>query len=440
MEQYMKRLLLLALLLGAAIPMIEAQCWLSEDYLNVKAYKGQRIILGAEPSDPSVVGRTVCYKWADTPYRIEGASLNQPTLPIQAPNQVGEYYFHVKRISDHVVSCSIKVTVTDSIIIESVKPKNGCVEKPLVGCPSIDKFEVVTSPKGYENYVNVTNCERINNTTTTTNDEDYQVTFALIKDGVTMDTKTIPVTYFVNASLGITVSLSDGVVSVSGSLDDYSVEAKFDGDKIKNSFTMLKNIIKRTGTGLKTLAEMTPGLSVTPMSSCFEPEMGGSVAVAVARECCNGKRGIGVDITLSDVGIDYTCGVEVGIGFAKCRVGGELGFHIRSGATTTIKLTCDKDEKPYEFAMGGSIGIIGGLFLEALNADLVRGDAIVEGTATFNAFRLAIHSDATISVRALEICFDISARASLKLMSFIEISTPKIQIVDQKCWAPIKIN
>ena len=432
-----KYLVALTLLAATALPGAWAQCWLSGDKLNVKATPGQELTIGGAGGDGGCIGTVVCYRWTPSNY-IVSTDLNQPTVQIKAPTEKGTYSFTVKRIGECVQTCNIQLTVTDTIKIASIEPK-GCIAK-LTGCPSTSDFDIKTSPEGYENYVSITSCEPIAGTRTQDGDEDHMVVFSLTKDGQELDTKLVPVTYYADLSLSVGVGLKDFSVSVSGSLGNTSASVEFDGEKIAKSFKLLKDIVKKTGEGMNALAKMTPGVSANLQDECFEPEMGGQVEVEVSRECCDNRRGVGVSINLEDVSIDYSCGLDIGIGFAKCRIGGQLGFNLHSGVSTAFNFTCDKETPLYEFTIGTSVGLYGGLFAEALSADLARGDAVLTGTITFNSFRLAIARDATITVRELELCFDISAKASLKLMSFIELSTPDISIIDQQCWAPIRFN
>lgn len=437
----MKRFLMIVLLLIPTVTNLTAQCWLDEQYREVTAYKGQVITLGAVPKNPGEVGRTVCYKWTDTQYKIAGAPLDQPTLTIQAPQQPGEYFFYVKRIGDHVQTCSIKLTVENSVIIESVEPKEGCIKKPLRGCPNVNDFDIVTSPRGYEDYVEVVGCEKISDDVETPNDEDWTVSFALIKEGETLDTKTIQVTYYLDFSAGINIDLDECEISFSGNYGILSVETPgIDAQLVCNSFNMLKQSSNKVLEGCIELLKMTPGLQVVPMKSCASPKINGSIGLEISRTCCKGKRGVGLDIDLQNLGINYRCGAEIGLGLPKIRIGGMIGFDIFAGTTEHLNFSCDTDNKYLEFGIGGRIGLFGGLYAEAISDKLLRGEAYIQGNVDINAFRLLIARDATISIRSLEICADVYAVASVKLLSYVKLSSPKIALMKQRCWPIIHIN
>ena len=152
MIRRIKYLLVLSVLVVVSLTEAKTQCWLSDAQQHVNALGGETLVIGATGLGISSNGR-VCYKW--TPDVLILSDLNSPTVTVHMPNESGNYYFHVKRISDDggVQNCTVTVTVEESFSIIEITPLYECWTD---GDPITEnQFRIVTLPAGMERHVKI---------------------------------------------------------------------------------------------------------------------------------------------------------------------------------------------------------------------------------------------------------------------------------------------
>lgn len=267
----MKRILFLLLLMGNVCVALadDVTCFLPQDKRIVVALPEERLTLGVP--DPNS-GRTVCYRWSseDCSNCFDGPT-DQPTVDVVMPSQIGTYHFTVKRISDHIQTCNVTVTVESSIEIISISP--------LLNCYSDDddisenQFKIITNPAGLERNVRLDDASRKAKCPAYTR-HNYQqtLTFRAYKNGNIVDYKYVDVTVYAEAESTAEVSIPPDIQNLI--------------TQLRGAVSVL-NYLREVDNTLGRLMNKVPGAPSMDFS-IDEPSI--NVSVKASKDiCCQGK-------------------------------------------------------------------------------------------------------------------------------------------------------
>ena len=251
-----------------------AQCWLPANKQTVNALAGTTVTLGVP--DPNN-GRTACYRWTEN--SLLTGDLSEPTQQVVVPSTPGSSYtFHVKKISDRVQTCTITLTVRDTLVIVSIDPIPQCwTDGDDI---SESQFNIVTDPPYMDNYVHLQNDSKkasfpsegwnLNWEAQTTDEVTQTLRFEAVKNGQVLDNKTCQITVYKGEPFA-NIELNADVTSLV--------------NKLQRMSTFATNMTNYAATVTDKLKSWMPKLSFSIDSSNFNAGVRGGNHV-----CCNGLR------------------------------------------------------------------------------------------------------------------------------------------------------
>lgn len=209
----MKRILFLMLLLGNVCMALadDVTCFLPQDKRSMAALPEEHLTLGVP--DPNN-GRTVCYRWSteDCANCFVGP-IDQPTVDVVMPSQPGTYHFTVRRISDHIQTCDVTVTVESSIEIVSIRPLLNCYS--YGDEISENQFEIITNPAGLERNVRLSDDSRTATCPAYTRYDCQQtLTFMAYKNGSVVDYEYVDVNVYAEAENTVEITIPPDVQNI----------------------------------------------------------------------------------------------------------------------------------------------------------------------------------------------------------------------------------
>lgn len=407
MNYYMKRLLLLVLVLGTTEFSLQAQCWLSLSEKHLEALPDETLTIGKpDPAD----GRTVCYKWTnDDCSQCQHGPTDGPTLSVTMPSEPGGiYHFTVQKISDEGVKyCTVEISVQDDMDIESISPKRGCYVWGET--PNKSEFEIITRPRGKEQYVNITRVTPEN-----PNDDDnnnFIVHFEMRKDGRLYDTEEVTVEKILKQEDVIEVDLLELMV------------------ELEKATNVIENIGKIMGA--------VPGFFLRAEPE--KPEITGLLSLAVGEECCVDKKRTYVKAGFNGLGCRFGARVRAGYNAVLFQLGGigRFTFNLSfPGVTLTFNDCNNMAEVDFGNIFSGQLSL--GLYGDILHEDIIHAEGTINGNLNTSMFKVAFTQNHKFRITALSACVDADLSYSYTFLSGIT-KTHRIPLnKEDHCMAIIK--